>query len=86
MLEAIDAGQVDAVLAWHADRLHRSPVELERYISTCEQPGRSVPTHCVKAGLLDLSTPSGRLVARQLSTAAVTSRSESVPWCLGLEP
>ena len=68
MLDAIRAGQVDAVLAWHTDRLHRSPTELEEYISICEP--RSVPTHCVKAGPLDLTTPSGRLVARQVGAVA----------------
>ncbi|MGH3547604.1 MAG: recombinase family protein [Pseudonocardiaceae bacterium] len=68
MLAAIRAGEVDAVLAWHTDRLHRSPTELETYIATCEP--RSVPTHCVKAGPLDLATPSGRLVARQLGAVA----------------
>lgn len=62
MLAAIQAGRVDAVLAWHTDRLHRSPVELEEYISVCEP--RSVPTHCVKAGILDLTTASGRMTAR----------------------
>jgi len=62
MLDAIRAGRVDAVIAWHHDRLHRSPVELEEYISACEP--RSVPTHCVKAGELDLTTASGRMTAR----------------------
>ncbi len=61
MLEAIRAGRVDAVIAWHNDRLHRSPRELEEYIATCEP--RSVPTHCVKAGELDLTTASGRMTA-----------------------
>ena len=68
MLDAIRAGRVDAVLAWHTDRLHRSPTELEEYIGVCEP--RSVPTHCVKAGPLDLTTPSGRLVARQVGAVA----------------
>lgn len=69
MLEAIRAGRVDAVLAWHTDRLHRSPIELEEYIATCNE-GREVPTHCVRAGTLDLSTPSGRMLARTLGTLA----------------
>jgi site-specific DNA recombinase len=34
----------------------------------CER--RGVLTHTVQAGLLDLSTPSGRLVARQLGAVA----------------
>ena len=62
ILEAIRAGRVDAVIAWHNDRLHRSPRELEEYIAACEP--RSVPTHCVKAGMLDLTTASGRMTAR----------------------
>ena len=68
MLEAIRAGRVDAVIAWHNDRLHRSPTELEEYIVACEP--RSVPTHCVKAGPLDLTTANGRMTAR--ITGAVT--------------
>lgn len=68
MLADVEAGAVGAVLAWHTDRLHRSPVELETYISACEK--RDVPTYTVKAGPLDLSTPSGRLVARQLGAVA----------------
>lgn len=70
MLEAIRTGQVDAVVAWHTDRLHRSPLELEEYIATCTSDGRDVPTHTAQAGHLDLSTPSGRMVARQLGAVA----------------
>ncbi|MGH3536844.1 MAG: recombinase family protein [Pseudonocardiaceae bacterium] len=62
LLADVAAGRADAVLAWHTDRLHRSTVELEGYISVCEP--RGVPTHCVKAGPLDLSTASGRMTAR----------------------
>lgn len=62
LLDAIEAGQVDGVLCWHTDRLHRSPTELEAYIALCEP--RSVPTHTVRAGLLDLATPTGQMTAR----------------------
>jgi DNA invertase Pin-like site-specific DNA recombinase len=68
LLTAVEAGSVDTVVAWHTDRLHRSPTELEVYISKCDK--RGVPTHTVKAGPLDLSTPSGRMVARQLGAVA----------------
>jgi site-specific DNA recombinase len=68
MLEEIAAGKVDAVLAWHTDRLHRSITELEEYASLCDLHG--VATHTVKAGHIDLATPSGRLVARQLGSVA----------------
>lgn len=60
LLADLRAGRVDAVLAWHNDRLHRSAVELEEYIEVCGV----VPTHFVKAGPLDLSTASGRMTAR----------------------
>lgn len=62
LLADIESGRVDAVLAWHTDRLHRSPAELEAYITACET--RGVPTHCVKAGELDMATASGRMTAR----------------------
>ena len=62
MLEALEAGEFGAVLCWHTDRLHRSPVELERYISTCEP--RGIMTHSVTSGPVDLSTASGLLNAR----------------------
>jgi len=68
LLDDIRAGLVDTVVAWHTDRLHRSPVELEEYITACEP--RGVATHTVKAGPLDLSSPSGRMVARQLGAVA----------------
>lgn len=62
LLADIEAGRITAVVAWHTDRLHRSPAELEGYISVCEP--RDVPTHTVRAGALDLTTASGRMTAR----------------------
>jgi site-specific DNA recombinase len=64
LLDALRAGIADAVICWHTDRLHRRPVELEEYIAVCEP--RGVPTQTVKAGPIDLATPAGRMVARQL--------------------
>jgi DNA invertase Pin-like site-specific DNA recombinase len=64
MLADLDAGNARVVTAWHTDRLHRSPKELETYIDLAER--RGVVTHSVKAGPLDLATPSGRAVARTL--------------------
>jgi DNA invertase Pin-like site-specific DNA recombinase len=68
MLADLEAGRVDAVLAWHTDRLHRSPRELEEFIDICERHG--VVVESVKAGPLDLSTPAGRAVARTLGAWA----------------
>jgi site-specific DNA recombinase len=64
LLADLRAGTADAVVVWHTDRLHRRPVELEDYIAVCEP--RGVPTQTVKAGPIDLATPAGRMVARQL--------------------
>ena len=68
MLIRLEAGEADAVLVWHTDRLHRNPAELESYIDTSEK--RKAVTYSVKVGPLDLATPSGRLVARQLGAVA----------------
>lgn len=68
LLAAIESGAVDVVLAWHPDRLHRSPVELEGFIALVEAHGVSIET--VQAGQFDLGTPSGRMVARQLGSVA----------------
>lgn len=64
MLADLDAGRARVVTAWHTDRLHRTPKELETYIDLAER--RGIVTHSVKAGPLDLATPSGRAVARTL--------------------
>ncbi|MFF4552663.1 recombinase family protein [Streptomyces sp. NPDC001422] len=68
MLDALRAGACGSVIAWHTDRLHRSPAELEEYIDVCEP--RSVQTRTVKAGTLDLTTATGRMIARQLGVQA----------------
>lgn len=68
MLQALRDGEGDCVLAWHTDRLHRSPAELEEYIDVCEP--RRVDTRTVKAGHLDLTTATGRMIARQLGVQA----------------
>ena len=57
LLTEVKAGEIDAVIAWHTDRLHRSPAELEEYVTACESHG--VKTFTVKAGNLDLTTASG---------------------------
>lgn len=68
LLEDLRGGRAGVVLAWHTDRLHRSPTELEEYIDVC-QP-RRIDTRTVKAGHLDLTTATGRMIARQLGVQA----------------
>jgi DNA invertase Pin-like site-specific DNA recombinase len=68
MLADLDEGKATVVIVWHTDRLHRSPLELEHYINLCEK--RGVTTHTVQAGELDLASPTGRMLARQLGLIA----------------
>ncbi|MBT2266392.1 recombinase family protein [Rhodococcus erythropolis] len=68
MLEAIQAGAATAIVAWHTDRLHRSPAELETFISLCDKHSTIVRT--VQAGELDLSSPSGQMTARIVGAVA----------------
>ncbi len=68
MLARIATGEVDAVLCWHPDRLHRRPVELEAYIDACRD-GKAI-TLSVKAGEMDLATDAGQMIARMLGAAA----------------
>lgn len=64
LLDDLRAGRADAVIAWHSDRLHRRPVELEEFLGVVEERGVALRT--VRAGEVDLSTPSGRAIARTL--------------------
>lgn len=66
LLDDIRLGRVDAIVAVHNDRLHRSNIELEPYMKAC----RDIPSYFVKSTDLDLSTASGRMVARMLGAAA----------------
>jgi DNA invertase Pin-like site-specific DNA recombinase len=68
LLDDLAAGAIGGVIAWHPDRLHRSPVELETFIDTIEATGAAVAT--VQAGDLDLSSPSGRMNARIVGAVA----------------
>ncbi|MET7718170.1 recombinase family protein [Streptomyces sp. NPDC005407] len=62
MMDDIKSGRVDSVVSWHTDRLHRQPRELEDFIDLVET--QKVEINTVKAGVLDLTTPSGRMTAR----------------------
>lgn len=68
LLDDLKGGAVGAVACWHPDRLTRRPLELERLIDVIETVGARVAT--VSAGEYDLSTASGRMVARILGSVA----------------
>jgi DNA invertase Pin-like site-specific DNA recombinase len=59
--EALLASRPERVLVWHQDRLLRVTRDLERVIAL------GVDVHAVEAGPLDLSTPTGRAVARTVT-------------------
>lgn len=69
MLEAAERGEIDAIISWHPDRLHRSPAELERFIILVERFDLSIAS-CGN-GLWDLTTPEGRFSARITGAVAV---------------
>ncbi|SDN38465.1 recombinase family protein [Geodermatophilus sp. DSM 45219] len=72
LIAGITAGHIQTVLAWAPERLHRSPRQLEDFLELVERHNVTVET--VKAGLWDVSTSHGRLVARMLGAV---SRAES---------
>ena len=67
LLRDIAAGDVNAICCWHVDRLTRTPRELEDVIDLHDNAGVQLAT---VTGEIDLSTPTGRLVARTLGAAA----------------
>lgn len=68
LLDDLRGGTVDGLLAWHVDRLTRSPRELEEIIDAVEDAGAAVLT--VKAGEIDLATATGRQTARIVGAIA----------------
>jgi site-specific DNA recombinase len=68
LLAELKAGMFDAIVAWHPDRLHRSPRELEDFIDLVEASSVAVAT--VQAGEYDLGTASGRMTARVVGAVA----------------
>lgn len=67
-MESVRAGEVGAVVTYHADRLYRRTTGLERLVDVVESTRAQV--HTVAAGNVDLGTASGRMVARMLGAAA----------------
>lgn len=61
LLEEIEARLINAVVVYHADRLHRHPKELEDFIDLCQRTDTKLAT---VSGDLDLSTHEGQLMAR----------------------
>lgn len=57
----IQAGRINAVAAWHVDRLTRRSFQLESLVELAEE---TKAVFVCLHGLIDLSTPAGRMTAR----------------------
>jgi site-specific DNA recombinase len=68
LLADLRAGRVAAVVAYHPDRLYRRLPDLEGLVDAVQAAGAEVVT--VKAGDVDMSTASGRMIARILGSVA----------------
>lgn len=67
MIRDIESGQVQAVIVWALDRLTRSPRELEDIIDVADRFKVELAN---VSGTINLSTPEGRAMARQMGTFA----------------
>lgn len=61
MLHAIEAGEIDAILVYHGDRLIRQPYDLETLISIADQKGVRIAS---PSGTRDLSSADDRFILR----------------------
>ena len=67
VLKAVERGSVDVVIAWHIDRMTRSLLDLEQLILLADKHGVGIAT---VSGDIDLTTDTGRMVARILAAVA----------------
>ncbi len=68
LLRDIESGEITFLAAWHNDRLHRSIKELAEFVDLVRETGIEVET--ARAGDIDLSTPTGRMIAFNLGNIA----------------
>ena len=79
LLADIQAGVIDAVVAWHADRLYRRMSDLEHLLNIVQAHNTQIAT--VKAGRIDLTTDSGQMIAEILaSVASYEGRAKATRW------
>ncbi|MBE4719499.1 recombinase family protein [Pseudarthrobacter sp. AB1] len=64
----MEAGAVDVVVVYSADRLHRNSRELEDWIDLASATGINI--HSATNGSIDLSTPDGQTMARVVTAFA----------------
>ncbi|MFJ6748302.1 recombinase family protein [Streptomyces sp. NPDC091266] len=61
MLSAIEAGEIDAIIIYHGDRLIRQPHDLEKLIGIAESKGIRIAS---PSGTRDLDSPDDRFILR----------------------
>ncbi|WP_051362876.1 recombinase family protein [Amycolatopsis thermoflava] len=66
LLDAISLGKIDAFVAWHADRLYRRTKDLQQLIDIVNL--HKVQIRTVTSGDIDLTTATGRAVAKTVAT------------------
>ncbi len=74
MMRLVEAGEVDAIVCWHIDRLYRQPKELEALIDLAAEGRLRV---AAKQGDIDLSTDNGQLMARVLVSVGAMSTADT---------
>ncbi len=68
LLTDFSAGRFDTVVCWHTDRLYRRLIDLVSLIELAERQALRIVA--VRSGDIDLTTPSGRMIAGMLGSAA----------------
>jgi site-specific DNA recombinase len=69
MLDDLRRGDLTAIVAWHPDRLYRKVTDLAELVEVCKSTNAQVAT--VNASHVDLSSPTGRMVAGILAQVAM---------------
>lgn len=69
MLTDLQAGTIDAIIAWHPDRLYRRATDLGELVEIVQR--HRTPVATAKAGDVDLNSPTGLLVAEMLAAIAM---------------
>lgn len=69
LLADIESGMVDALVCYHADRLTRRPIELERFVEVAARAGL-VGVRFVSGGEFDVTNGDGLLMLRLLAAVA----------------
>jgi DNA invertase Pin-like site-specific DNA recombinase len=67
LLTDIKAGRINAIVCWHPDRLYRRVKDLQRLVEITD---RGVQIASVNGGELDLSSATGKMLARILGSVA----------------